>query len=114
MRLLLPPRLLRHRVRDTNGVCASSSRLSATVVSLDSLPMNWPSHLDWSSTPRRARASIAACTALYKPGIVKLLAQCGDDVRVVGIARLLSQGVMVDFLIRNKSLILLLEKSLSL
>ena len=75
---------LRHRVRDTNRIYASSSRRSAAVVSLDIPPMNWPSHLGWSSTPRRVRASIAAYTTLYKPGLVKLLEQCGNGVRVVG------------------------------
>lgn len=49
-----------------------------------------------------------------QPDLVKLLEKCSNDVRVVGIVRLLAQEVVVGFLARNKSLVLLLEKSLTL
>jgi hypothetical protein len=72
MRLLLPPYFLWHPLRTLIGICVSSSRHSATVISLDSPPVNYPSHLNWSSAPRRARASIAACTTFYMSFILNI------------------------------------------
>jgi hypothetical protein len=51
---------------------------------------------------------------IHKPCLIKLLKQCGNSIRVLGIARLLTQEVIIGFLVQNESLVLLLEKSLTL
>ena len=38
---------------------------------------------------------------IHKPGLIKLLEQCGNDIRVVGIARLLVQEIVVGFLVQK-------------
>ena len=52
--------------------------------------------------------------SIHKSGLVELFEQCSNSIGVASIARLLAQEIVVGFLVENKSLVLLLEKNLTL
>jgi hypothetical protein len=51
---------------------------------------------------------------IHKSCLVKLFKQYGNGVKIISIAGLLTQEVIIGFLVQNKSLMLMLEKSLTL